>query len=184
MNVTLKYVAIESRHLHHTIVTWVRVPPEIAFAYVADITRHNEWASDEINVTPLTPGSVQFGSKYTVVGRQGGKDWPSQLEVTIYEPPHRFAFTATGGPIGTPEGDPHRHEFLFTTKNDGTELEVRRTDPAAPNWPSWFFKLFASLIMPILIRGRRIGTIERLRTRLDELATTQSPSTCAATGIG
>ena len=177
MKVTLTRVTIENRHAHHTIVTWVWVPPEIAFAYVADITRHNEWASDEINVTPITPGPVQLGSKYTVVGRQGGKDWPSQLEVTGYEPSHQFAFTATGGPIGTPEGDPHRHEFLFTLKNGGTELEVRRTDPAAPNWPIWLFHLFAFLVMPILVRGRRIRTIERLQTRLDELADTQSAST-------
>jgi uncharacterized protein YndB with AHSA1/START domain len=176
MKVTLTRVTIENRHAHHTIVTWVRVPPEIAFAYVADITRHNEWASDKIIVTPITPGPVQLGSKYTVVGRQVGKDWPSQLEVTGYEPPHRFAFTATGGPIGTPEGDPHRHEFLFTLKNGGTELEVRRTDPAAPNWPSWFFHLFAFLVMPMLVRSRRIRTTERLRTRLDELANTQLAS--------
>ena len=177
MNVTPKYVAIENRHLLHTIVTWVRVPPEIAFAYVADITRHNEWASDKINVTPITPGPVQLGSKYTVVGRQGGKDWPSQLEVTGYEPPHRFAFTATGGPISTPEGDPHWHEFVFVPENGGTQLEVRRTDPAAPHWPSWLFHLFAFLVIPMLVRGRRIRTIERLRTRLDELADQQLPST-------
>jgi hypothetical protein len=111
------------------------------------------------------------------VGRQGGKYWPSQLEVTGYEPPHRFEFSATGGPIGTPKGDPHQHEFLFIPKNGGTELEIRRIDPAPPNWPSWFFDSFVFLIMPILIRGRRIGTIESLRTRLDALADTQSPST-------
>lgn len=177
MKITLKQVAIESRHLHHAIVTWVQVPPETAFAYVADITRHNEWALDKINVTLPTPGPVQLGSQYIAVGRQGGKDWPSQVVVTGYEPSQRFEFTATGGPIGTPEGDPHRHEFLFTPRNSGTQLEVRRTDPAAPSWPSWFFNLFASLIMPILIRGRCIRTIEKLRTRLDELADTQLPST-------
>jgi hypothetical protein len=177
MKVTLKHVAIESRHLHHTIVTWVQVPPETAFVYVADITRHNEWALNKIDVVLPTPGLVHLGSKYTVVGRQGGKDWPSQVEVTGYEPSQRFEFTATGGPIGTPEGDPHRHEFLFTPKNCGTQLEVRRIDPAPPNWPSWFFILFASLTMPVLIRGRRIRTIEMLRTRLDELVDTQLSST-------
>jgi uncharacterized protein YndB with AHSA1/START domain len=172
MKVTLKCVTIESRHLNHIIVTWVKVPPEAAFAYVADITRHREWASNEIHVTPLTSEPVQMRSKYAAIGRQGGKDWPSQVEVTGYEPPHRFEFTATGGPIGTPEGDPHRHEFLFTAKNGGTEVEVRRTDPAAPNWPSWFCNLFASLIMPLFLRGRRISTIDKLRKRLDELSDT------------
>jgi hypothetical protein len=173
MKVTFKNITVESRHFHHTIVTWVQVPPEIAFDYVADITRHHEWALDKIIITPRTPGPVQLGSKYTVVGRQGGKDWPSEVEVTGYEPSQRFEFTATGGPIGAPEGDPHRHEFLFTPKNRGTHLEVRRTDPAAPNWPSWLFHLFAFLSAPIVIRGHRLRTIEKLRTRLDELDATR-----------
>ena len=177
MGVTLKDGRVEGRHFHHTLVIWVRVSPETAFAYVADITRHNEWTLNEIKVTPLTPGPIRLGSKYAAVGRQGGKDWPSQLEVTAYEPPHRFEFTATGGPIATPEGDPHRHEFLFTSQNGGTQVEVRRTDPAAPNWPSWFLYIFASLAMPILIRGPRMRTVERLRARLDELSDTQSSST-------
>ena len=38
MGVTLKYFRVEGRHFHHTIITWVRIPPEVAFAYVADIT--------------------------------------------------------------------------------------------------------------------------------------------------
>ncbi len=156
---------------------WVRVLPETAFAYVADITRHNEWTVNEIKVTPLTPGPVRLGSRYSAVGRQAGKDWPSQLEVTAYEPPRRFEFTATGGPAPAPESDPHRHEFLFTPQNGGTQLEVRRTDPAPSNWPSWFLYIFTSLVMPILIRGPRIRTVERLRARLDELSDTQSSST-------
>jgi hypothetical protein len=160
MKVALTRVTIENRHLLHTIVTWVRVPPEIAFTYVADITRHYEWASDEINITPITPGPVQLGCKYIAVGRQGGKDWPSQLEVTGYEPLHRFAFTATGGPVGTPEGDPHRHEFLFVPENGGTRLEVRRTNLAAPNWPSWLFHLFAFWLCRCLSAAVALGQLK------------------------
>jgi uncharacterized protein YndB with AHSA1/START domain len=174
MSVTFKGFVREGNHVTHTIVTWVRVPPEAAFAYVTDITRHNEWAMNEIKVTPRTPGPVRLGSKYVAVGRQGGKDWPSQLEVTGYEPSHRFEFTATGGPIDTPDGDPHRHEFLFSPIDGGTELVVRRTDPAPPNLPSW---LFMNILAPIVVRyarGQRIKTIERLRERLDELADSQA----------
>jgi hypothetical protein len=170
MGVTLKDFRVECRHFHHTIITWVRIPPEAAFAYVADITRHNEWSTNSIKITPLTPGPVRLGSKYAAVGRQGGKDWPSDLEVTGYESPHRFEFTATGGPIGTPEGDPHRHEFLFAPESGGTQLEVRRWDPAPPSWPSWFLNIFVFLIARNFLIAHRLRTIENLRTRLDELA--------------
>jgi|GEM_PF-369742 len=172
MTVTFKSSTVENGHFHHSIVTWVRVSPETAFAYVSDISRHNEWAENEVKITPLTPGLVRLGSKYEAVGRQAGKDWPSQLEVTAFEPPRRFEFTATGGPIGTPEGDPHRHQFLFTPKNGGTELEVGRIDPAPPGWPLLLYRIFAVLVRPFLLRGPRTRTIENLRTKLDHLADT------------
>jgi len=176
MGVTLKDLTVEGRHFRHTLVVWVRVPPETAFAYVSDITRHNEWTVNQVKITPLTPGPVRLGSKYAAVGRQGGKDWPSELEVTGYEPPHRFEFTATGGPIGTPEGDPHRHEFLFAPQNGGTQLEVRRMDPAPANWPSWFMKIFASLIASNFLMPVRKRTVENLQARLDQPADQPSQS--------
>ena len=174
MSVTFKGWSREGNHFHHTIVTWVKVPPEVAFAYAADITRHSEWSFDEIKVAPLTPGPVRLGSKYTAVGHQRGKDWPSQLEVTAYEPSSRFEFTATGGPIDTPVGDPHRHEFLFVPQNGGTQIEVQRTDPAPPNMPSWLFIYILSPLVLTYARGHRIETVRRLKERLDQLADTKS----------
>jgi uncharacterized protein YndB with AHSA1/START domain len=148
------------------VVTWVPVSAAAAFAYVADLTRHNEWTVDEVMVTPHAPGPVQLGRRYSVVGRQGGKAWPSQLEVTVYEPPHRFEFTATGGPLGTPDDDPHRHTFLFTPSDGGTRLELWRTDPAPPRWPAWLCPLLGPLVRATL--ATRITTVARLAARLEE----------------
>ncbi len=161
---------VEGHRFYHAIVTRVRIPPEAAFAYVADISRHNEWTTNSIRVTPLTPGPVRLGSKYAAVGRQWGKDWPSELEVTGYEPSQRFEFTATGGPVGAPEGDPHRHEFLFTRESGGTRLEARRWDPIPSTWPSWQVRIFTVAVAPILNMPIRLRTIENLRRRLDALA--------------
>ena len=158
---------VEGRRARSAVVAWVPAPPEAAFAYVADFTRHHEWTLDEVTVEPLTPGPVRMGSRYAAVGRQGGKDWPSQLEVTTYEPARRVAFTATGGPIGTPDDDPHRHEFLFRAHDNGTQIELRRTDPAPPRWPTWF----CALVLAPLVRatlGKRLTTVERLAARLEQ----------------
>ncbi len=173
MVVALKGFQVEGHHFYHSIVTSVRVPPEAAFAYVSDVSRHNEWSTNSIKITPLTPGAVRLGSKYAAVGRQWGKDWPSELEVTGYEPPRRFEFTATGGPVGTPEGDPHRHAFLFTPESGGTRLEAQRWDPIPSSWPSWQTRIFLVAVAPILNMPIRLRTIENLRTRLDALVNVQ-----------
>lgn len=159
---------VEGSHAKSSVATWVSVPPEKVFAYVADMARHREWALDEITVTPVSPGPVGLGSRFRSVGRQLGKEWPSELEVTAYEPSDRFEFTATGGPLPSPDGDPHRHEFLLTPERGGTRLELRRTDPAPPNWPGLAFRLLG----PLLVRstlGKRTQTVERLRLRLEQL---------------
>ncbi len=160
---------VEGTRSRSSVVTWIPAPPEEVFSYVADMTRHHEWALDEITVTPVTPGPVRLGSRFTSVGKQLGKEWPSQLEVTAYEPPRRFEFTATGGPLPSPEGDPHRHEFLLTAENGGTRLELRRTDPAPPSWPGWVARLVAPLVVRSTL-GKRIQTVERLREKLEQLA--------------
>ncbi len=171
----------DRRHVQHTIFAWTRVPPQIAFDYVADFSRHNEWALDEIKITSLTPGPVGLGSKYSAVGRQSGKDWPSHLEVTAYEPPVQFEFTATGGPITSPSGDPHRHEFLFTPKDGGTQIEARRLDPAPPNIPLWLFKDILAPLILTYARAHRVETMKRLQERLDELAATQKSLSAGST---
>ncbi len=150
-----------------SVVTWVYAKPEDCFEYISDVPRHSEWALDEIHVTSLTPGLAGLGCRYAAVGKQAGKEWPSQLEVTAYEPPARFEFTATGGPLDAPPEDPHRHEFLFTPIDGGTQIELRRTDPLPPSWPEWVMRLFGPAIIRATLR-KRIKTVERLRVQIDQ----------------
>lgn len=148
----------------HTISTWVSVPPATAFDYVADVTRHPEWALDPITIEPLDAAPVHLGSRFRAVGHQGARDWPSDLVVTEFDRPTRFAFTATGGPIPTTEGHLHRHEFAFGDEGGGTRVVVRRTDPI----PNRAVRLLAPLITRYALR-HRLRTIERLRQRLEGL---------------
>lgn len=161
---------IEGRDARSAVATGVRVPPERAFSYVADLTRHHEWAMNEITVTPVTPGPVRLGSRFQSVGRQLRKERPADLEVTGFDPPRYFAFSATGGPIPSPDGDPHLHEFLLTANNGGTRLELRRRDLGPPSWPGWLIRLAGPLILRSTVRVR-VQTVERLRTRLEQLLT-------------
>jgi uncharacterized protein YndB with AHSA1/START domain len=163
---TQSRVWIEDNHARSSVITWVPVPIEKVFAYISEFNRHTEWGRNEITVTPLSSAPMGVGSRYKSVAKQAGQDWPSDLEVTGYEPPHRFEFTATGGPMDAPVGDPHRHEFLLTPENGGTRIELRRSDPKPPNWSTW---LWALLKHPFVRASlyRRVETVENLRNELE-----------------
>jgi uncharacterized protein YndB with AHSA1/START domain len=162
--VAITYRKIIDGDFTHTITTWVSVPPEAAFDYVADFSRHAEWANDPMTIRSLDAMPVHVGSRFEASGRQGGHEWPSELVVTAFDRPHLLAFTATGGPIPTTEGHLHRHEFEFAVERAGTRLTVRRTDPI----PNRAVQLLAPLITRFALR-LRVRTIERLRERLEQL---------------
>lgn len=86
--------------------------------------------------------------------------------MTVYDRPATFEFTATGGPIATPENDPHRHTFTFTAEENGTRIELARRDPLPPDWSK-----VKRLLTPAIVRlilGIRKRTIANLRARLVE----------------
>ena len=86
--------------------------------------------------------------------------------MTAYDRPSTFEFTATGGPIGTPENDPHRHTFTFTAEDKGTRIELTRRYPLPPDWSR-----VKRLLTPAIVRlslGIRKRTIANLRARLVE----------------
>ncbi len=154
---------------HSSVTVWVACDPATCFDYVADINRHPEWTTHPVRITNVQPGATGVGARYLAVGRQAGKDWPSELEVTVYDRTSVFEFVATGGPIGTPEGDPHRHYFTFTPDEGGTRIELVRTDPFPPNWSRPMRALG-----PLMVRlslGIRKRTIANLQERLQAMAT-------------
>ena len=153
----------------HAISTWVSVPPEVAFDYVADIRRHGEWAENPMTAEMLDSPPVLVGTRYRAVGHQGGRDWPSDLVVTRFDRPTRFAFTATGGPIPATGDRLHRHEFMLTEERGGTRLVARRANPISNR----AVRLFAPLITRFALR-LRLRTIENLRQRLEDLGPMRS----------
>lgn len=143
----------------------VRCDASTAFDYVTDFSRHSEWTTGQQRIQQLTTGPLGLGTKLHAEGFQGGRWWPAELEVTVFERPSRFDFTAAGGPQTT-EGQPHRHEYRFIPENNGIRLEHERWDPTPDNFV-WH------LLGPVIIRataGVRIETTRNLRDRLEALA--------------
>jgi hypothetical protein len=157
----------DQKAAHSSVETWVPCDPEKCFDYVTDFSRHSEWATNPVEIHPLDDaikGGV--GARFQAVGHQAGRDWPSKLEVTAYDRPSTFEFTATGGPIGTPEDDLHRHMFTFRPIAGGTRIVLVRRDPLPPDW-SRAMRSLAPLIVRLTSSSRK-RTVANLRQRLVE----------------
>jgi hypothetical protein len=152
---------------YSSVETWVPCEREKCFDYVADFSRHSEWTTNPVEITSLDHGvGGGVGARFHAVGHQAGKHWPSELAVTVYERPSAFEFTATGGPIGTPDDDPHRHTFTFTPQEGGTRIVLARRDPLPPDW-SRAKRSLTPLIVRLTSRSRK-RTVANLRQRLIE----------------
>jgi uncharacterized protein YndB with AHSA1/START domain len=106
----------------------INAPPEKVFAYIADLTRHPEWAQHKIEIRQTSQGEVKVGSTFT----SGHIGKPPRDIVTIVElvPNSRFVLEAKGH-----EGH-DRWTFHVQPDGDGTRLT----------------KSFENLSLPLLMK--------------------------------
>ena len=138
-----------------TVTVSVNAPPEVAFAYVADLENAPEWVNDLVSMQKTTDGDVGIGTRYTEVVQMGKQQSEAELEVTEYDPPRLFAHKGKGGPaeftarfILHPEGSGTRIEHHYTVKMSG------------------IFALFAPLTNRWVRKNTESG-METLKTLLD-----------------
>ena len=125
--------------------TWsvqVAAPPDRAYAYVADLSRHGEWGSqaDEMTIKPDQPGDPAVGKTYSADGILLGKHNASKVTITELEPPRRVEFEyedsrGTGG-----------HVFTFTPQDGGTLITRQIFGIKQPLLGPVLFRIFKSRI--------------------------------------
>ena len=136
---------------------YVHVPPEVAFAYVADLTRHGEW-NPGLKVTAISEGSTAVGSRFQSVGHIFGLEIHDDLCVTEYQPPVCFAFLVKS------IGEELTHEFMLQPKDSGTLITRTGTATVSP-----LQKLLAPILSALFIRSEMIESLERLKARLEQM---------------
>jgi uncharacterized protein YndB with AHSA1/START domain len=83
----------------------VNAPLQTVFDYVSDLTRHPEWSGGELKIEAIAPGPIAVGKEYRSRGEVAiQKDRPNLVQVTEYEPPHKFGFVANDPDFGKNEG--------------------------------------------------------------------------------
>jgi len=91
----------------------VHAPLQSTFDYVSDLTRHPEW-SGGLKIEAVTPGAIAVGKEYQSHGEVAvQKNRPNTLQITEYEPPHKFTFVAKDPDFGKVT-----HVFTFTKQNE------------------------------------------------------------------
>lgn len=140
----------------------IDVPQDAVFSYVSDLTRHGEWSGAPLAIEPLTPGPVRAGSRYRSKGETRGREVVSEIEVTEYEPPARFAFVATS-PSTT-----FRHQFSLRPAQAGTLVErvLTRTRAVLK------VRLVGLYLVPFVLAPAARQAMTRLKERLEEQGST------------
>src|SRR5882762_9451417 len=125
--------------------TWrihVDVPPEEAYAYVADVGRHGEWGSDPdaMTIEPDQTGEPKVGRTYSAEGTLLGKRNPSKVTITALDPPDRVEIEAedSSGISG--------HVFTFSTEDGGTLVTRQIYGVKQPLLGPLLFRIFKSKI--------------------------------------
>ena len=138
----------------------VDAPLQTAFDYVSDLTSHPEWSGGELKIEALTPGPIAVGKEYFSRGEVAvQKDRPNRVQVTEYEPPHRFGFVAKDPNFGNVS-------HVFTFAKEGEEVLIQRIMTLSLNpVVALGFRFF---IYPLIGRPSMDKSLRKLKAKLEE----------------
>jgi len=137
----------------------VNVPLEVAFAYVADLTRHGEW-NPGLKVTAISDGSITVGSRFQSVGHIMSWEIHDELCVMEYQLPVRFAFL-----VKSLFGEELTHEFMFQPEDSGTLITRTAGSTAVP----LLLKLLAPILGALFVNSEMTQSLERLKAKLEQI---------------
>jgi len=138
----------------------VNAPLQTVFDYVSDLTRHPEWSGGRLKMKALAPGPVAVGKEYLSHGDVAAqKDRPNTVQVTQYEPPHRFAFVSKDPDFGKVP-----HEFTFAEQTGGVLITRMMTVSLNP-FIAFAFRFF---IYPLVGSPSMEKSFARLKAKLED----------------
>ncbi|MHB8682017.1 MAG: SRPBCC family protein [Acidimicrobiales bacterium] len=127
----------------------VNRPATDTFAYLVDMSRHDEWSPKPFRTEGLSPGPVSKGTTFTSYGAiPGDKEHRNEVEVTEVDPPSRLVFNAK-----EPKGEIFVNSFRVVSADNGCRVE-RTMDMPKPGG-------FLGLIFPLLLRAVIRPTVQK-----------------------
>ena len=132
-----------------------------AFSYVANISRHSEWAANPLEIRHTAGPESGEGATYeSVIHHPAGIAGAFQggIRVLHEESPHRFVYE-TSDTTGQ-----YRWSFLLSAEGKGCRLIHRMERTSA----SWIIRLLQPLILWPLLGSRQVQAgLEHIKTNLE-----------------
>ena len=135
----------------------INAAPEKVFAYVADLTRHPEWANHKLKIEASSDAPLGVGSKFNSVGHQMGMESHDEVTVVTYEPLQRFAYEA--------KSKDGRFRHLIELRPDGSATRVTKSMEVVE--ASLGTKLMTPLIF-LMAPGVLSKDLRRIKARLEQ----------------
>lgn len=137
----------------------IQAPSQTVFDYVSDLTRHPEWSGGELKIEAVTPGPIAVGKEYRSRGEVAiQKDRPNTVQVSEYEPPHKFGIVANDPDFGKVS-----HIFTFR-EQDGGVLVTRTMTVNLNPFVAFAFRLF---VYPLIGGPSMERSMRALKAKLE-----------------
>ena len=133
----------------------VSASPETAFGYLADLTKHPEWAAHKLEVQPASEGPAAAGSTFSAIGHEMGTH---RATVKITElSPERIAYEAED------DTGHFRHWISISAARDGGAEITKGVEPLRTNLMLTLLKP----LMPMMVSRGLKGDLQRIKQRLE-----------------
>ena len=137
----------------------VPVSAEVAFSYLADVSRHSEWSPKSFWIDPPPELPLAVGSTFTSHGHiPGDKDHTNDVEVVEYDPPRALVLASTE------RGERYVHRFEVVDTASGCAITRTVDSPK----PTGIFGLLFPVLFHLLIKPEVSKGMEMLRLKLSE----------------
>jgi len=136
--------------------TTVNASPEKAFEYLADLTKHPEWAAHKLEVQKTSGEPLAVGSTFSAVGHEMGTH-RATVKLTELRSPERIAYEAED------DTGHFRHWISIAAARDGGTEITKGVEPVRTNL---MLKLMTPLMPLMVSRGLR-GDLQRIKERLE-----------------
>ena len=134
----------------------INAPADRVFSYLADFTRHPEWASQQLQIEQTSEGAVGQGATFKSVGHQFGENHDA-ITVTEFAPNTSIVFECEGnaGKI--------RHSFSLQEQDGSTTL----SKAMEPLQTAGMFKLLAPIVTAFITPGAMSKDLRNIKEQIE-----------------
>ena len=136
--------------------TTIDATPEKVFSYLADFTRHTEWAAHRLQVMKTAQDAVGVGATFASEGRMTGGKFRDDITITEFVPNDRIVFEVNG------DTGRFRH-YLILREESGVTFLTKAVEPLQLNLEWRLRWLIARFVIPHILGG----DLKRIKARLE-----------------